>query len=99
MRKWFYTFTIFLGIGTSLIANAEYRVYQYYVRPKFAMPGESKNYLVTSTLDPTSYLAYHGGSESLQLELLRSWMCKGHTGSGKAFCDAPLKQAIEQEKP
>ena len=53
------------------------------------MPIDNKGYLVTSTLDPVSYLSYHGGNSSLRVDLLRSWMCKGHTGNQQAPCNGP----------
>jgi hypothetical protein len=58
---------------------AEYRVYQYYVRTKVNNLTPTTPYLVTSTLDPKSYVSYHGGSDSLEVSLLRSWMCLGNT--------------------
>lgn len=60
-------------------AFGEYRVYQYYVRSKIQnlMPIEAE--LVTSTLNPIAYTAYHGGSESVEVNLLRSWQCMGNT--------------------
>lgn len=73
-------------------AIAEYRVYQYYVRAKYPMPQDGDAYIVTSSLSPTSYLSYHGGEESIDIEMLRTWMCKGYTGNGQKFCDAPYDQ-------
>ena len=63
----------------------EYRVYQYYVRTKVdnITPGNAT--LVTSTLNPTSYAAYHGGKLSLEVNLLRSWVCMGDT-SKQSVC-------------
>lgn len=70
-------------------AQAEYRVYQYMVRSKYQMPQDKNSYVVTSTLDPQSYLAYHGGEQSLDVNLLRTWKCEGHTGLGKQLCTGP----------
>ncbi|MEC7181191.1 MAG: hypothetical protein VXW15_00655 [Bdellovibrionota bacterium] len=71
-------------------AQAEYRVYQYFVKSKFNLPQDKEGHLVTSTLDPVSYIAYHGGRQSIEIDLLRTWVCKGHTGYFKKFCDSPL---------
>ena len=57
----------------------EYRVYQYYVRSKVQNINPPKAELVTSTLNPTSYAAYHGGKLSVEVSLLRSWVCMGNT--------------------
>ncbi|MDD0853104.1 hypothetical protein HBN50_08350 [Halobacteriovorax sp. GB3] len=74
-----------------LSASAEYRVYQYQVKSKMERYSKQGNYLVTSTLDPVSYLSYHGGSDSIRIDLLRSWTCKGYTGNSSALCKAPLE--------
>ena len=71
-------------------AEAEYRVYQYFVKSKFNLPQDKEGHLVTSTLDPVSYIAYHGGLQSIEIDLLRTWVCKGHTGYFKNFCESPL---------
>lgn len=78
--------------------KAEYRVYQYYVSSKYKKPDEQKPYLVTSTLDPVSYISYHGGEESIKVDLLRTWPCPGHTGSGKPLCSAALENSEKQER-
>ena len=67
--------------------KAEYRVYQYYVASRNGPPSA---HLVTSTLDPISYLSYHGGEESIRIDLLRSWICKGYTGERTPLCQSPL---------
>ena len=41
--------------------------------------------LVTSTLNPLAYVAYHGGRESVEVNLLRSWQCMGDT-SKSSIC-------------
>ena len=71
-------------------SHAEYRVYQYFVKSKFNLPQDKEGHLVTSTLDPVSYIAYHGGRQSIEIDLLRTWVCKGHTGYFKNFCESPL---------
>ena len=75
----------------SLSLQSAYRVYQYQVRAKNPFSFDYNNYIVTSTLDPISYIAYHGGGNSLKIDLLRSWTCKGHTGHKKQ-CLPPLEE-------
>ncbi len=75
--------------------HAEYRVYQYYVKAKYPMSQDQQSYLTTSTLDPVSYMAYHGGSNSIEVDLLRSWICLGNTAK-EQFCPAPLDKAMEE---
>lgn len=58
---------------------AEYRVYQYYVFTKVKNLNPLPPQIVTSTLDPKSYVAYHGGKDSIDVNLLRSWQCFGNT--------------------
>lgn len=78
-------------------AFCEYRVYQYYVRTKIQNINPVGAELVTSTLNPVSYIAYHGGSESIEVNLLRSWQCMGNTSKlpvcsiseGKELTEAP----------
>lgn len=57
----------------------EYRVYQYYVRSKTKNINPPNAQVVTSTLNPTSYAAYNGGKLSIEVNLLRSWVCMGNT--------------------
>ena len=85
---------ILLGIilgGLPLSLWAEYRLYQYYVKAPATLHQsvDRDSYLVTSSLDPVSYVAYHGGKGALKVSLLRSWMCKGHT-AGRPLCPPPL---------
>jgi hypothetical protein len=79
-----------------LSAMAEYRVYQYSVKSRLKMPRDQKAYIVTSTLDPTSYLSYNGGHEALKIDLMRTWTCKGYTGNGKELC-APPEEVLRNE--
>lgn len=72
-------------------ANAEYRVFQYFVKSSNPLSMDQNSYQVTSTLDPTSFIAYHGGKESLSVDLVRSWMCYGNTAK-KQLCAPPLEQ-------
>jgi hypothetical protein len=89
-------FKIFSVFFTCLLFSslqAEYRVYQYYVKNKSKSLLDQKPYLVTSTLDPVSYQSYHGGSESIQVDMLSTWMCQGYTG-GQETCASPY-EALE----
>lgn len=83
----------FLGIlFYSLPVLAEYRVYQYYVTPTLSSPKDNTNYLVTSTLDPVTYVTYHGGSGSIKVDLLRTWTCEGYTGGMDEVCSSPMEE-------
>jgi hypothetical protein len=75
-------------------AAAEYRVYQYMISPRLTERSPA-SFVVTSTLDPTSYVSYHGGSGAIRVNLLKTWSCMGHTG-GKELCPEPLKQAMNE---
>jgi hypothetical protein len=85
---------LFLLLQSKLFA--EYRVYQYYIKSKVKNLDQVPSYLVTSTLDPKSYISYHGGSDSIELSLLRSWMCLGNTARGP-ICTISLGQELEEE--
>ena len=76
-------------------AMAQYRVFQYSVRTTLPKPFDQNSYTVISTLDPVSYLAYHGGRNSLELNILRTWTCPGYTG-GLEICDSPEEKIIDQ---
>jgi len=86
--------TFFLSLLTT-VTLAEYRVYQYMVSPRFQRRTPS-SIIVTSTLDPSSYVSYHGGQEALRINLLKTWTCKGHTG-GKSVCDDPMAKLLLDE--
>lgn len=73
---------------------AEYRVYQYYVKSKTQNINSSDAQIITSTLNPRSYLSYNGGSSSVEISLLRSWMCPGHTGK-KELCSLDEEEVIK----
>jgi len=79
------------------LSFGEYRVYQYYVKSKYKTPYDSGSYLVTSTLDPVSYVAYHGGSDSITIDMLKTWTCKGNT-SKEETCKGPYKSDIDDPK-
>ncbi|MEI8348269.1 MAG: hypothetical protein WCG27_12435 [Pseudomonadota bacterium] len=68
---------------------AEYRIYQYMVKSKDFAKMNPQPYIVTATLDPISYLAYHGGPDSISIDLLRTWFCPGFTDVTSLICTAP----------
>lgn len=65
---------------------ADVRVYQYLVMNK--VEKDAKEKIILSTLNPTAYVAYHGGNKIVSVDLLRTWMCYGHSGK-KDLCDSP----------
>jgi hypothetical protein len=71
-------------------AQAEYRVYQYIVKNKISTSNDQPNgHVIISTLDPRSYVSYHGGRSSIEVDLLRTWMCAGDTSYRKKICNSP----------
>lgn len=84
----------YLLLMLSFKVMAEYRAYQYIVRSKILNRSGNKlvpkQSIVSSTLSPTSFLAYNGGSSTVEIELLNSWMCPGHTAN-KEVCN-PIQQ-------
>ena len=70
-------------------AYSEYRVYQYYVTSKHINNIDSNAYQVVSTLDPQAYKAYHGGSQAIKVDLIKTWTCPGYTGGRRPICSAP----------
>ncbi len=87
-----------LALISTPAVQAEYRVYQYQVSSRFPTEYQSKPHIVTSTLDPVSYLSYHGGETSIKIDLMRSWTCHGHTGGMQEVCLGPLERSIAQEQ-
>ncbi|WP_185902993.1 hypothetical protein [Bacteriovorax stolpii] len=75
-------------------AFGEYRVYQYYVRSKLKNINPTNAQLVTSTMNPTAYAVYHGGKDSIEVSLLRSWVCMGDT-SKKSICSMSEGRELE----
>ena len=67
----------------SLQVKAEYRAYQYLVQ-NIENINNKKSQIsntVISTLDPVSYVSYHGGPASTSVTLLNTWMCPGNTSN------------------
>lgn len=89
----FFIITIFFSMNI----YSEYRVYQYHIKARHPSSVSQEPYLITSTLSPTSYLAYHGGQQSLEIDLLRSWMCYGNTSYEKT-CPPPLTLGLNKDK-
>ena len=86
--KLFYIISFIIFINTN--ALGEYRVYQYYVKSKNKFSMDQNAYLVTSTLNPNAYISYHGGQETLETDMLRSWMCYANTAE-QPICPPPLE--------
>ena len=88
------TFTITLLILISFNVHAEYRAYQYLVKDKSnATQGVTGGRIVVTTHNPVSYLAYYGGKNSIEIELLSTWVCYGHTAN-KKICPS-MAQELE----
>jgi len=94
MTKVIITTLLFLSFSKVF---CEYRVYQYQVQSRTPSSTEVGPYLITSTLNPLSYQAYHGGFDSLKVDLLRTWMCYGDT-SKKEYCRPPLDIATQDQE-
>ena len=88
--KWFLFFI-------SINCFAEYRVYQYLIRPTAFFPQDKSEYIVTSSLDPVSYVSYNGGADSMKVELARTWICPGHTGNFKVYCKSPYQRLLKED--
>jgi hypothetical protein len=90
--------TLILTSVLTLSVFAEYRVYQYHIKSRNIYSFDQKSYIVTSNLDPVSYLAYHGGEGSLKIDLLRTWVCYGQT-SGRNYCNPPIESKGDGASP
>ena len=79
--------------------GAEYRIYQYYVSsPTTVLEGPNAlSPIITSSLDPVSYTAFHGGSRHIRLDLLRTWICPGDTAR-KPYCPGPYPGPPQQQE-
>ncbi len=87
---------IFIPFFFSFSIFAEYRAYQYLVEPKNIGQFSGDAFIDISSLDPQSYYAYHGGSNSIKITMLRTWMCEGSTAnqmnSENPICDGAYDQ-------
>ena len=75
--------------------HAEYRVYQFTVKSSALTALDQQSYVVTSTLDPRSYKAYHGGPSAISTDLVRSWMCYGNTAK-RDVCPPPSQREMAE---
>ncbi len=89
-------FASLLLIGLSQAAQAEYRAYQYIVKSQdpYAVATKSNAQYIVSTLNPQMFKSYHGGN-SVSIDLMRTWICPGYTGSRKPVCDHPYDKAAQ----
>ena len=81
-------FFLMVLVLSSSESKSEYRMYQYLIQNKNNL--EEPPYLDQSSLDPVSYQAYHGGLKTIDIALLRSWICRGNTSYLKT-CTPPLR--------
>ncbi|MBC76819.1 MAG: hypothetical protein CME64_12465 [Halobacteriovoraceae bacterium] len=75
----------------TLSSMAEYRAYQYVITQKVDIEDQPASSVVISTLDPTTYKTYNGGGSMIAVDLLRTWICPGHTGK-RSICPSPYAQ-------
>lgn len=88
---------LFISLMISQLCFCEYRVYQYSVKNKINTSKDQPNAkFLLSTLNPVSYLAYNGGSTLITVDLLRTWICPGHTGNRIDFCPSPYDKVLER---
>jgi hypothetical protein len=73
----------------ALPTKAEYRAYQYVIKNKVKIQDAPEGHIITSTFDPVSFVAYHGGHKLISIDLLRTWICPGHTGYRRPICESP----------
>ncbi len=85
----------FLLLLLTVNAYAEYRAYQYIVKSSdpYAVATRAPAQYIVSTLNPQMYKSYHGGN-SVQIDLLRTWICPGYTGQMKEVCDHPYEKVV-----
>ena len=81
---------LLITLPFSFSAFAEYRAFQYLVKTNdpYAVATKSNAQYIVSTLNPQMFQSYHGGS-LVTVDLLRTWICPGYTGSRKVICDHP----------
>jgi len=91
------TLSLAIFLFSTNIVFAEYRVYQYFVKDNLTKK-QNDSILVTSSLDPVSYVAYHGGNQAIGIDLLRTWICPGNTGNKRDYCDGPYNKLIKLQK-
>ncbi len=94
---WKVTMITILIYSIMLSCNAEYRVYQYFVKSKSFKAQDNGSYIVTTSLNPVTYRAYHGGQETITLDSMRTWICPGYTGKFKQYCPSPYSKLLSRE--
>jgi hypothetical protein len=82
-------FLIFL-FSYSVITFAEYRVYQYMIRDN----KRDVSSVVSSSLAPQSFVAYHGGSSNMKVDLIKTWRCMGDTSGHTPLCLPPESKMV-----
>ncbi len=88
---------VFIFICSINTVFAEYRAYQYIVKNKIlTAQDQSNSHLITSSMDPETYISYHGGHNLISIDLLRTWVCPGHTGNRKDICDSPYAKLSKE---
>jgi len=89
---------IFITILFSFSALAEYRAFQYIVKSNdpYAVATKAPAQYIVSTLNPQMFKSYHGGN-SVSIEILRTWMCPGYTGSRTKTCDHPYDKGLASQ--
>ena len=87
----------FIFFVLNVPVKAEYRAYQYIVKTQdpYAVATKSNAQYIVSTLNPQMFKSYHGG-HLVSIDLLRTWICPGYTGSRKAVCDHPYDKGVKQ---
>ena len=73
-------------------AYSDYRVYQYIVTSPLPDKTNQSN-IINSSLDPVAFQEYYAQMPPADINLLRTWKCKGNT-SKRSLCLPP-----EVEKP
>ena len=68
-------------------------MYQYLVKPRNAsvMVTQVQAKPIRSTLNPVAFLSYNGGKSSVDITLMRTWMCPGSTAR-KDYCIHPSER-------
>jgi len=83
-------YALLCSLLLSQSAWCEYRVYQYVIKNKVISSfDQPQSEVITSSLNPQSFVAYNGGSGLVAIDLVRTWICPGYTGKKKKLCDSP----------
>jgi hypothetical protein len=78
-------------------AHAEYRVYEYLVTNKNITNGGPRSSVKLSSYPITTFYSVNGGRKSIDVSLLRTWVCPGDTSQFQQYCKSPL-QRISQAR-